>query len=201
MLYNTEPSADLTGGPWYTDDKELDVAFVSDLLEVAYRFVDKKSFPPPAKVPSGDSIRRVQTFYQPSYRGYATADDVYDYIIQSKVIQDDSIKDTFGVSHVYKLLEVLCYNNQIQKRTDGTYRSILSEEDILRPEELDEYYDNELFEKDQAESMFGHKGYTEAPCGRCPVFNICGNLGEDVSAATCTYWDTWTTKIMPAEYF
>jgi len=202
MLYNLEPSADLTGGPWYTDDKELDVAFVSDLLNVTYRIVDKKSFPPALKVDSDSGPRRVQTYYQPSYRGYATAEDVYDYIIKSKVLQDDSIKDTFGVSHVHKLLEVLCYNNQIQKRTDGvTYRSILTEEDILPSEELDDYYGSEMIAKEEADALFGHKGYTEAPCGRCPVFKICGNPGEDVSAATCKYWDDWTSRITPTEFY
>jgi DNA-directed RNA polymerase III subunit RPC6 len=201
MLYNLEPSADLTGGPWYNDQKELDVTFVNDLLGIVYRVVDKRSFPPPLKIQTDDGVKKVQTFYQPTYRGYATAEDVYEFIIKSKVL-DDSIKDTFGVSHVHKLLEVLCYNNQIQKRTDGeTYRSILSDDDIVPPEQEDVYYDNDMFERDQADLLLGHKGYTEAPCGRCPVFAICGVPGEDVSAANCKYWDEWTSRVTPAEFF
>ena len=200
MLYNLEPSADLTGGPWYDDSKELDVPFVNSLLDIAYRFVDKRSFPPMTKKETAQGIKKVSTFYQPSYRDYATAEDVYEFIIKSEVL-DASIKDIFGVSHVHKLLEVLCYNNQIQKRTDGeTYRSIVPDDDLLPPEEM-EYYENETFEADQADALFGHKGYTEAPCGRCPVFSICGNPGEDVSAASCKYWDEWSSKVTATEYF
>ena len=97
------------------------------------------------KKETAQGIKKVSTFYQPSYRDYATAEDVYEFIIKSEVL-DASIKDIFGVSHVHKLLEVLCYNNQIQKRIDGeTYRSIVPDDDLLPPEEM-EYYENETFE-------------------------------------------------------
>jgi DNA-directed RNA polymerase III subunit RPC6 len=200
MLYNLEPADDLTGGPWYDEKQGLDEPFVNGLLDVAYRIVDKKSYPPSTKIQTATGTQRIQRFYQPIYRNYATAEDVYDYIIKSKVLHDDALKDTFGVSQVHKLLEVLCYNKQIEKRSDGTYRSILSDEDILDSEEQ-EYYGDELFAKDQGDALFGHKGYTEAPCGRCPVFKICGNPGEDVSAATCIYWNEWTNRVAPVEYF
>src|SRR5271168_4725833 len=151
MLYNLEPGDELTGGPWYNDQSELDEPFVNSLLDVAYRVVDKKSFPPPQKLQTPNGPKKVQPFYQPTYRGYATAEDVYDFIIQSKILHDDTLKDTFGISQVHKLLEVLCYNNQIQKRTDGlTYRSVLSDEEIRPFGEEDEYYDNEMVEKEQA---------------------------------------------------
>ena len=64
-----------------------------------------------------------------------------------------------------------------------TYRSILTEDDLFQGRAKDEYYDNEKFLPENAEALFGHKGYTEAPCGRCPVFKICGNQAEDVSVA------------------
>ena len=204
MLASLEPADDLTGGPWYDEKQGLDEAFVNGLLDVTYRIVDKMSYPPPQKSQTDTGIQRIQRFYHPAYRGYASAEDIYDYIIQSRILQDDALKDTFGVSQVYKLLEVLCYNNQIQKRSDGTYRSVLSDEDALGTDEQDDYYDTESFAKDQADALFNHKGYTETPCGRCPVFKICGNPGEDVSASTCKYWDEWTNKIRPSngvDYF
>ena len=33
MLYNLQPSIDVTGGPWFTDS-ELDTEFIETLLEV-----------------------------------------------------------------------------------------------------------------------------------------------------------------------
>ena len=33
-------------------------------------------------------------------------------------------------------------------------------------------------------------GFTEAPCGRCPVFEICEE-GGPVNATTCEYFEDW----------
>jgi len=82
-----------------------------------------------------------------------------------------------------------------------SYSSILTKDDILPQEELDDYYGSEMLEKKQADALFGHKGYTEATCGRSPVFKIWGKPAEDVSAATCKYWDDWTSKVTPTEFF
>ena len=202
MLYNLEPADDLTGGPWYTEDNTLDEAFVNALLEVVVLVVDKKSYPPPKKttLPNG-KVQFVTRFYQPTYRGYATAEDVYEYIINSKILQDD-VKETFGVSQVHQLLEVACLSGSIHKRTDGvTYRSVLPDEAILDPEDMDVYYNNDEFAEEDTEALIGHKGFTEAPCGRCPVFRICGEPGEEISASNCKYWDEWTSQITPVEYF
>ena len=38
-------------------------------------------------------------------------------------------------------------------------------------------------------SEFGN-GLTEAPCGRCPVIEICGD-GGPVNATTCEYFEDW----------
>ena len=202
MLYNLEPGDDLTGGPWYSEDKGLDEPFITALLDVVQLYVDRKTYPPPAKIVRGDgSIERRDRYYQPTYRGYATAEDVYEWMMNSDVITND-VKDMFGVSHVHKLLEVLCYSNRIEKRADSvTYRTVREDADILPEEERDVYYDDEGVREEDQDTVFGHKGYTEAPCGRCPVFKICGNPGEEVSAASCVYWDEWTKKITEVEYF
>ena len=144
MLYNLEPADDLTGGPWYAEDNTLDEAFVNDLLEVVVLVVDKKSYPPAKKVPlPNGKVKYVTRFYQPTYRGYATAEDVYEYIINSKILQDD-VKETFGVSQVHQLLEVACLGGSIHKRTDGvTYRSILPDYAILDHDDIDVYYNDD----------------------------------------------------------
>ena len=203
MLYNLEPADDLTGGPWYNNEtKALDTEFVDVLLKVVYHYVHKRTFPPRTKVQTPRGVQDIPRFYQPTYRGYATAEDVHQHIMKSEVLSEESLKTTFGVSQVHKLLEVLCYQRKLQKRTDGvTYRSILDDEEILPLDEQEDYYEDEMVESEQAQAVFGHFGYTEGPCGRCPVFNECGNPGEDVSAATCVYWDEWTKRITPDEYF
>lgn len=197
MLYELEPAEDLTGGPWYTENKELDSAFVDDLLEVVVRVVDKRSFPTARKVqgPGGGEVL-INRFYQPTYRGYATAQDIYDIILAANILQDDA-KELFGISQVHQLLEVACITKQIQKRTDGvTYRSLLGDVDVVEADELDVLFNTDGISEDGNTVML-QKGYTEAPCGRCPVFAECGDPREDVSASTCQYWDEWTSQIRP----
>jgi DNA-directed RNA polymerase III subunit RPC6 len=186
MLYDLEPADDLTGGPWYTERDGLDSVFVEDLLQVVVRIVDKRSFPNAKRATKADGTETViNRFYQPSYRGYATAQD---------------IKETFGISQVHQLLDVACIAKQIQKRTDGeTYRSLLPDEEIVEPDELDVLYNYEGLAED-ANSVMLQKGYTEAPCGRCPVFAECGAPEEEVSAASCVYWDEWTGQIRPDDF-
>jgi hypothetical protein len=199
MLYNLEPADDLTGGPWYTENEGLDTVFVNDLLSVVVRVVDKRSFPSPKKVMRSDGTEIITNrFYRPSYRGYATAQDIYDFILETNILQDD-VKATFGISQVHQLLEVACIAKQIQKRTDGvTYRSLLSDEEVVEADELDVLYNYEGLPED-LNSVMLQKGYTEAPCGRCPVFGECGDPVEEVSAPTCRYWDEWTSQIRPDE--
>lgn len=200
MLYNLEPTDDVTGGPWYTDNKELDSVFVEDLLQVVVRVVDKRSFPSAKKVPRPDGTEiLVNRFFQPTYRGYATAQDIYEFIIAHNILQDD-VKETFGISQVHQLLEVACITKQIQKRTDGvTYRSLLSDEEVVEADELDVLFTYEGLAEDVNNIML-QKGYTEAPCGRCPVFVECGDPGEEVSAGTCRYWHEWTGQIKLDDY-
>jgi DNA-directed RNA polymerase III subunit RPC6 len=200
MLYDLEPADDLTGGPWYTERDGIDSVFVDDLLLILVRFVDKRSFPTAKRVKKEDGTETVvNRFFQPSYRGYATAQDIYDDIMSSGVLQDD-VKETFGISQVHQLLDVACIAKQIQKRTDGeTYRSLLPDEEIVEPDELDVLYNYDGLAED-SNSVMLQKGYTEAPCGRCAVFAECGVQGEEVSAATCVYWDEWTGQIRPDDF-
>ena len=45
MLYELEPSVELTGGAWYTD-QELDVEFIDQLSNQLYKFILSKVFLP-----------------------------------------------------------------------------------------------------------------------------------------------------------
>ena len=80
--------------------------------------VDKRSSSPAKRVTRPDDKETVvNRFYQPTYRGYATAQDIYDAIISARVLQND-IKETFGISQVHQLnIGFACIAKQIQKRT------------------------------------------------------------------------------------
>lgn len=44
MLFEVEPSVELTGGPWYTDS-DFDTAFVEALTDQVYKYILHKSYP------------------------------------------------------------------------------------------------------------------------------------------------------------
>lgn len=41
MLYDIEPSTDVTGGPWFSDN-ELDLEFIEGLSKAIFKFVASK---------------------------------------------------------------------------------------------------------------------------------------------------------------
>src|SRR5271155_2435038 len=150
MLYDLEPAEEITGGPWYTDTNDFDEVFVVDLLKIIHKLVDEKTYPS-----SSSTIQ--DRFYNPTYREYPTAEEIYEYIVKSKVLTDIIDKETFGVSQVHQLLEVACLNKTIAKRTDGvTYRSIYPDEDFVLG---NKYYNSSEISEDQND-ILGHSGFT-----------------------------------------
>ena len=50
-------------------------------------------------------------------------------------------------------------------------------------------------DSEEAEAMKRGNGLTEAPCGRCPVIDLCGKGGA-INAASCVYYTEWLEKGM-----
>jgi DNA-directed RNA polymerase III subunit RPC6 len=40
----------------------------------------------------------------------------------------------------------------------------------------------------------GMNGFVDAPCGTCPVFDLCGDSGE-ITARTCVYFTEWLSSV------
>lgn len=41
MLYHLQPSTDITGGPWFSEN-ELDVEFIEELSKITHRYILSK---------------------------------------------------------------------------------------------------------------------------------------------------------------
>ncbi|KAF4632569.1 hypothetical protein G7Y89_g5560 [Cudoniella acicularis] len=200
------PSDRATGGPWYTDG-ELDEEFISQIMKIIYGYVRKNSFyisksaqrlpkktikknmtPAEAKAardkalgPNGvktvevddDRSRRKRiyeaTFPMPAgYEGYPSVDDITSYIEGT-----DFTSQTLTSTEIQQLLDIMCYDDQIERvigSGDGIgYRALRKT----------------LKDEDEIGSVL-----MEAPCGRCPVFDLCEE-GGPVGPSNCEYLSEW----------
>jgi DNA-directed RNA polymerase III subunit RPC6 len=126
MLYNVTPSIDVTGGPWYNGN-ELDSELIAGLQRLAKKFIREKVMVyslhelkrhccidtcallslGTQSLPGG----RVDMLYPLAFSPYLpTAHDVLAYLNSNNVLQVD-----LNVEHIEALLDVLVYDNDIEK--------------------------------------------------------------------------------------
>lgn len=168
MLYHLEPSAELTGGPWFTDS-EMDSEFIETLLMVVWKFIASRTFP--AVFNEADPSKPQQS-YPVGHVDYPTVEQVHQFVIDSKIVQGTPI----AVPDIRHLCEVLVYDDRLERVHLGrayraTWASVVAEgggptkETITQP-------------------------LTETACGACPVFNVCDPSGP-VNPGSCVYYDEW----------
>lgn len=212
------PSEKATGGPWYTDG-ELDEEFIDSIQKVLYSHIFAKSFykssnlsaskkpmrisktnsdkavtakaseearvlrdaalNPKVKLEIDEerSAKRQKTSkdldrYLPlpaGYQGYPTLNELTLHVETSRVTTTTLTKD-----EIAQLLDVLCFDKKIEKVVAGpegvAYKALRKS-----AREIEDGPSN---------------GLTEAPCGRCPVFDLCEE-GGPVGPSNCEYFREW----------
>ncbi|OSX58243.1 hypothetical protein POSPLADRAFT_1185100 [Postia placenta MAD-698-R-SB12] len=109
MLFHLDPSVEMTGGPWYTDN-ELDTEFIKLLCSACLRFIREKSLPK-SKSTSEDSSSRTQPLYPISAAPpYPTAQQILAFLSKSRITETQ-----LNVEHVEMLLNVLVLDGEIEK--------------------------------------------------------------------------------------
>ncbi|KAI5816618.1 RNA polymerase Rpc34 [Pyronema omphalodes] len=107
-----------------------------------------------------DSTAPVATTYPPNFTGYPTLNQIYLWVKNSNLTEVD-----LAEADIKALLDVLVYDGKIERVVGGTaYRALRKHESV--------------------------NGFTESPCGRCPVFQLCRE-GGPVSASNCKYFEEW----------
>jgi DNA-directed RNA polymerase III subunit RPC6 len=100
--------------------------------------------------------------YPPGHTGYPTLNQIYLWVKNSNLTEVD-----LAEADIKSLLDVLVYDGKVERVVGGTaYRAV---------------------RKAEGSSV---NGFTESPCGRCPVFNLCKE-GGPVSASNCKYFEDW----------
>lgn len=169
MLAHLQPSVEITGGPWFTEG-ELDSEFIENLLRVVWQYVARESFPN-AFGEEHDPLP--QESYPAGYTRYPSVTDVHRFVMNSGI---STVELT--PANIRVLCELLVYDDKFERR-DGLYRatwpSIVAAGGGAGPE--DSVHDK-------------LDGFTGAPCGRCPQFDLCEPKGP-VNPDDCTYYDEW----------
>lgn len=207
------PSDKATGGPWYTDG-ELDEEFIETIQNVLYRQILSKSFykssgmggikkpRKPSKSSTKSTTEEAKAARDAAlnpeikvekdgeraakrrkedkdleallplpagYQGYPTLDELTLFVDNLGVSSSTLTKD-----EISQLLDVLCFDKKIEKIVSGP-----------------EAFAYKAVRKSARELEDGpSNGLTEAPCGRCPVFELCEE-GGPVAPSNCVYFQQW----------
>ena len=188
ILSKLQPSEDVTGGPFYTDGV-LDSEFILQMSLWTDRYVVGRSWWHPSskeqrnkgksilkptqqqaeelraeelqKRGSGRERSRHMLPFPPDYKGYPTTTEI------TRAINASELSGiVMKTAEMQQLVDVLYWDGRLEKVNGGkAYRAVRSVAAEVN-------------------------GLTEAPCGRCPVFDFCEDDGP-VNARTCEYFQDW----------
>ncbi|KAK3945213.1 DNA-directed RNA polymerase [Diplogelasinospora grovesii] len=132
------------------------------------------------------------------YRQYPTVTEIAQFIHDTGITNNT----TLGEADIQQLVDVLMYDGLIEPlRVDGRkgYRvTKAAKQDTMpfskRQQELEAAAAAGVITADKQLPLMGveptSNGLTEAPCGRCPVFELCEE-GGPVSPGNCVYFQRW----------
>ncbi|KAF9224757.1 hypothetical protein BS17DRAFT_778990 [Gyrodon lividus] len=110
MLAHLEPSVELTGGPWYTDN-ELDTEFIKLLSTACLHYIRDRSFPKqPGKSGKRSSQSQQRLYAIGAAPSYPSAQQIQHFLSKSKITETE-----LGVEHIEMLLRVLELDGEIEK--------------------------------------------------------------------------------------
>lgn len=154
--------------------------------------------PPPANKPTKKTPRepkKIQLLPLPAgYSGYPTVRQIAELISTTGI----TAETTLSIADVQQLVDVLVYDGLVEPLTVGkkkcyrTVRPLATDPTPLTAMMRDSVVDEDVLELSVGD-MGAHplsNGLTEAPCGNCPVFDLCEE-GGPVSPGDCVYFQRW----------
>lgn len=217
MLAHLSPNEDVTGGPWFSDG-ELDVELIAITADAVVTFLERSSWkkvhikreqrsPSPLSIedpaigkkrkrPANGDIEGIhpksrgriiteetQISYPPGYRNYPTVHAIKHFIEEAGFLKNSA---DLTISDLQNLLDVLVFDDRIEK-IGGGYRTVRG---VYGATEAMKNIISGRNAADAVEEGDTGNGLSQAPCGRCPVFDLCEEDGP-VNARNCEYFDTW----------
>lgn len=122
------------------------------------------------------------------YNYYPTAYEIAEFIHKSGITNNTTLSE----DDVQQLVDILCYDGLIEPvvvgRRKGYRTARISKQEPDDPARIQE------MEESGQEVLLGppplSNGFVEAPCGRCPVFELCEE-GGPVNPSNCVYFQRW----------
>jgi len=184
MLIGLNPSAEITGGPWFSET-ELDVEFINELCKVCLRYIVSRST---VKSEKDSAILPAASL---NIR-YPTLTDVHDFVCNSGVTSTE-----LGVEDVRMLLNRLIFDGDVEKIARAAQYSV-------RDADNDDF-DDDMFayralrncdaEIESFESTFS--SLSSVPCATCPVYDLCNadDCGS-INPGACEYYKQWMINVL-----
>ncbi|ODV69990.1 34-kDa subunit of RNA polymerase III (C) [Hyphopichia burtonii NRRL Y-1933] len=179
MLYNLQPSIEVTGGPWFTDS-ELDTEFIDSLTTVIWRFVASKSYPTVFQPPSSNT-NVFQSSFPATHTGYINLESIMEFITSNRITNIE-----LAVHDIRALCDVLIYEDKLELVVDtadlykATWQSVLEAGYGRAYEEGDnQSLVNPKFLKDLKEN----KSYS--------IFDHYSIINDEKEESDLSYFDAW----------
>lgn len=179
MLYNLQPSIDVTGGPWFTDS-ELDTEFIDSLLTVIWRFVASKTHPTAFQPPSSNT-NIIQSSFPYNHTGFTNIESIMEFITTNRITNID-----LAINDVRSLCDVLVYDDKLEV-VNGTvdvykvtWQSVLEAGYGRAYDEPD----NQILVNEKLLASIKDKPYT--------VFEHYSIINAEVPESDLSYFDAWT---------
>ena len=135
--------------------------------------------------------------YPPSYHGYPTLEEIMTWINNTGVTQVPLEED-----HVRQLMDLLHYDKRVERLARKTDHDDAAQafRAVRQPPASPPPFSARATggggggasssSIEDGAGMTRRNAFTEAPCGKCPVFHLCEE-GGPVSASTCVYFKQW----------
>lgn len=101
MLFELQASEEVTGGPWYHDNK-VDAEFVQLLYDNCFRIISRRSFPSDSKTATGQG-----SCYSTHFEEYSTASYVHECICRMQLANEK-----LSVEDITSILNLLVYDGK-----------------------------------------------------------------------------------------
>jgi DNA-directed RNA polymerase III subunit RPC6 len=196
LLKRLRTSEDIAGEPWQSGG-DLDTALIGTIFSIVVQYIENETC---IKVPGNwndykrpdrtaeiaqkkaqvqgirdiEDAPAVKPYYQPqdptsskvvhkNNPQYPTSALVAEWPNSKEILRGKTVQE----DNIEQLLEIMVLNGRLEKVLGTNYRTILT-----------------------ATNTKVYNGFVDAPCGNCPVFDLCGDEGE-ISARTCVYFGQW----------
>jgi DNA-directed RNA polymerase III subunit RPC6 len=219
MLHHLSPNEDVTGGPWFSDG-ELDVELIAVTADAIIHFIAQNSWktvyikreatpdhtssslstdasrkrkrnettdiegPHPKQHQRRPAGYETQISYPANWRNYPTLSAIHHFITSAGFLKDSS---ALLESDLQNLLDVLVFDERIERIGSQGYRTCKG---VYGATEAMKNIMHGKSAGDAVEEDVVGNGFSQAPCGKCPVFNLCED-GGPVNARNCEYFYTW----------